>query len=51
MEKQSNLSAGEWKLMKQLWARGPATVKELTGALREETLYGACYLQMNHSLE
>ena len=37
MEKQSNLSAGEWKLMKQLWARGPATVKELTDALREET--------------
>lgn len=37
MEKQSSLSAGEWKLMKQLWARGPATVKELTDALREET--------------
>lgn len=37
MEKQSNLSAGEWKLMKQLWARSPATVKELTDALREET--------------
>ena len=37
MEKQSNLSAGEWKLMKQLWARGPVTVKELTAAVREET--------------
>lgn len=37
MEKQSNLSAGEWKLMKQLWARSPVTVKELTVAVREET--------------
>ena len=37
MEKQGNLSAGEWKLMKQLWARGPVTVKELTAAMREET--------------
>ena len=27
MEKQSNLSAGEWKLMKQLWTRSPMTVK------------------------
>lgn len=37
MEKQSNLSAGEWKLMKHLWARSPVTVKELTAAVREET--------------
>ena len=28
MEKQSNLSAGEWKLMKQLWTRSPMTVRE-----------------------
>ena len=37
MEKQSNLSAGEWKLMKQLWTRSPMTVRELTDAMREET--------------
>ena len=37
MEKQSNLSASEWKLMKQLWTRSPMTVRELTDAMREET--------------
>ena len=37
MEKQSNLSASEWKLMKQLWTRSSMTVRELTDAMREET--------------
>ena len=37
MEKQSNLSASEWKLMKQLWTRSSMTVRERTDAMREET--------------
>lgn len=31
------LSDGEWKLMNRLWERSPATITELTKALREET--------------
>lgn len=37
MEKLINLSAGEWKLMKQLWTHSPMTIMELTAAMREET--------------
>lgn len=37
MEKQISLSAGEWKLMKQLWTHSPMTIMELTAAMREET--------------
>lgn len=37
MEKQINLSAGEWKLMNRLWAHSPMTIMELTAAIQEET--------------
>jgi len=37
MEKQINLSDGEWKLMNRLWVENPMTIMELTAALRPDT--------------
>ena len=33
----TELSDGEWTLMKALWVSAPATITQLTGALREDT--------------
>ncbi len=33
----TELSDGEWTLMKKLWERSPRTITQLTAALKEET--------------
>lgn len=35
-----HLSEGEWKLMNALWLKGPLTITQLTGELKDETDWG-----------
>ena len=37
MDKRMNLSDSEWRLMNRLWEQYPATIMELTAALRADT--------------